>query len=870
MRLGIETSSARDLALTNAQRGEVVHAWLAARPLVLPVGGFIAGIALDAWLGVPITIALIFFLAAGGGLWLSRGRFGVSIGYAAVFVAAAMVGGLRHDLCYDRWPADHIVLHVRPEGTPVRLTGRVLGTPRLAPRRMGMVQWLRDVPRTKMLVEAETIEGVAEPIDVTGTVAVTVRQPVLEAQAGDRVECFGTLYAYDPPGNPGEHDFARSSRRRGVLVGMSCKLAPNVRVTGTADRRARWLERVREYAKLALIDRMYRGDEPGAELLTAMVLGQRSAVSDQLNESFAAAGTIHYLSVSGAHVGMLASAVWLLTAAVGANRRVGATWVLIAITLYGLLAEPRPPILRAVLVGDLFCIAVLMRRRVHSLNLLAAAAIVLLVLRPTQLFEAGFQLSFVTVLTILYVCPRVHAVGVNVYERLSGRDDPLLSPRMQQRLGMVTPVQRGWQWAASIAGWAVALTCSAWLVSLLLAAYFFHRVSLWGWLNNLFVLPLVWVVQLLGLLKTVVGILLPAAGQWLAWPLAGASEALIALVEFLASWPGAGLSVPAPPAWLVAAGLAVLLLWVVAPHLAIHRRWVGLAAMAFAVMAASRMAPARSAGTVKIHLLAVGNGTCCVIQLPDGRNVLYDVGSLPPYDIERWTLGPFLSEQGIYGFDAAIVSHANIDHFCGLPDVLHHWPVRTVVAPPHFAIEAATQWSARRVIDLTEAQGVPWRVAGQGDRFGSTGEVTIDVLWPPAPNAMPIPSANDTSLVLRVSYEGHRILLCGDIEALPQYTLMEQQDLKADVLVLPHHGSVEHSTAAFVEAVNPGYCLRSSGRRDADTHNGLLAILGDRAYCNTADDGAITVRMDGSGVEVRGYRRRPACATGTAASARSR
>jgi competence protein ComEC len=126
-----------------------------------------------------------------------------------------------------------------------------------------------------------------------------------------------------------------------------------------------------------------------------------------------------------------------------------------------------------------------------------------------------------------------------------------------------------------------------------------------------------------------------------------------------------------------------------------------------------------------------------------------------------------------------------------------------------------------------------------GDRLSGTGQVAIEVLWPP-PRAQ-FKNANDTSVVLRLTYAGRRILLCGDIGPEPQTQLIAAGDLKADVLVLPHHGSVDLMTEPFLRAVDPAVCIRSGGRRNAGPSGGIHSLMGDRQFYDTARDGAVTV-----------------------------
>lgn len=834
----------------------ICRRWLESEPLVAPIAGLMTGIILDSRWPIPLSVALLVFALSGLLLWQARRRDW--LGYAAVFFAAMALGAARHDLGFRRIRADHVVRRCVSPVTPVRMVGTVLSPPRIALIDTGQLQAFTQSPRTRMLVEAEQLAGVKGTISVFGAVAVVVREPVLHVSAGDRVELFGHLYRPGKPENPGEWDWSLVGQRQGVLAGLSCGKAGNVRVLGESSPWARRLAVLRRQARHAMLDNTFRAEQPGAQLLAAMVLGQRSAVSPQLNDQFAAAGTVHYLSVSGAHVGMLASAVWLAGLALGASRRACAAWVLIAITLYAVVTEPRPPILRAVLVGDLLCLAILLRRPVRSLNWLALAAIILLMVQPTQLFEPAFQLSFGTVTALLFLTPRLHETGRGLWHRALGRDDPLLMPEIQRLLNPRSLPRRGLEAATRMVGAALSVTVGASLASLPLAAYHFQRIAPWGWFNNLLILPVVWVVEVLGLVKTAVAFMLPPVAELLGSPLAWATQLLVGLVERLARLPGTGMAVPRWPAWLALAAVGVIALWVIAHTLRIDRRWVATVALAWSMLAAWRLAPPAPTDTCRVDVLAVGAGTACVIQLPDGRAILYDVGSIPPYNLNKWTVSPFLADRRVRRLEAAVISHADLDHCVGLLDVADQYPIRRVLAPPHMTDNAKPYSLAVWVEAGMRARGVPWQSVARGDRLTGTGDVTIEVLWPPPPAQLTIAKANDTAVVLRLSYAGWRVLLCGDIEELAQHHLLASADLKADVLLLPHHGSVEPTTEAFIQAVNPQYCIRSSGQRDAHTHNGLLPLIADRGYFNTADDGAISIHLAPGQLAVSAYRPRPA------------
>ncbi len=836
-------------------RRAALRLWLTRNPLIAPAIGMVAGIVVSAALPLPVIVDVLAFAACGAGLVTLRRR--PLVGQILLAAAAASVGAALHDTSFRRLPGNHVARYVGDTAISTRVTGKVLADPRLRVSDAGLTGWLRGDPRTSLLIEAAGLQGIDSPLPVRGLVAVTVREPLLDVAAGDVVELFGTLYRPRPPDSPGVRDFALMRRRDAIHVEMSCPHAAGVRVLRSADDASGFLARLRTRARAAMLEDTWPHDVPGASMLPALVLGQRSAVDRDINDAFVRTGTVHYLSVSGAHVGMLAAAVWLVGLLFGIARRPLAVAAMIVITAYALLAEPQPPILRAAVMSDLFCIALLLRRPVRTANWLAASLLVLLPFQPSQVFSPGFQLSYLTLAGILYLHPRLHAAATRAYRRLRRRDDPLLSPEIQRMLNPPTPWQARRDRLLHSASIALSVAVAAWCVSLPLSMYHFQQVAWWGWAGSLLVMPLVWVVLVLGLLKTVVAAILPQVALVLGWPLAIASDLLLAVVERLGRLPGAGVSSPMPPGWLTVAILILFAVCASAGALRIRARSLGLIVLAVLIVTAWRLAPAARAERLRLLVLPVGSGLTSVLQLPDGHTLLYDVGAFPPYDLERWSLGPALASESLYGVDAVILSHPNLDHYSGLGELLDRRRVGAVISTPFFEPLSAPGDAAHRLIDHAREHGVPWLTARRGDALAATGDVRIEVLWPPPPEHLPLTDGNDTSLVLRVTWAGRRILLCGDIERPAQRELIAEEDLRADILLLPHHGGVVDNTGQFIRAVDPRICIRSSGESNAETLNGLLDLVAGRDYHNTADEGAVEVSIGANGaMEVRTWRRR--------------
>jgi competence protein ComEC len=122
-------------------------------------------------------------------------------------------------------------------------------------------------------------------------------------------------------------------------------------------------------------------------------------------------------------------------------------------------------------------------------------------------------------------------------------------------------------------------------------------------------------------------------------------------------------------------------------------------------------------------------------------------------------------------------------------------------------------------------------------------------------------SCNDRSILLSITCHGRRVLLCGDIEQIAQQELLDREHLKADVLALPHHGAVVNNTAAFIHAVDPVWCVRSTGYRDTQSRR-LIDIMSGYGYLSTAEHGTLEIEIGPKDLRLRPWGRGESMDTG--------
>lgn len=814
---------------------------------LLPVAiGITAGILLDRGIGVPARLMVCAMVVAGIALYLGRRRAEIRI--AAVVVAAAALGALLHDLSDRRVPVHHIARYAHDTPRPVRLTGTLVSDPVTRKTDSGhFARWMRTQERTRLLVDASELDGNTGPITVTGLVQVVVLQPVLHLKAGDRVRIVGMLYRPAPPANQGQVDWSAFFRRQGIRASMSVKEAGavTVRNTDVGGLVSRTLAILRGRLRGMLRDSIVV-DETDASLLDALVLGQRRGVPRALNDAFLRTGTIHFLSVSGTHVGILALFIWWIAGAAGMSRPAAAMLVFVLVEFYVVVTEPCIPIFRTGIMCGLMCIAVAIRRSSSPLNVLIVAWVFLLMWRPCDLFAVDFQLSFGIVFGLILVCPVMLDEARRLRHAWSG-----VPPDLAPHITELTEWQRLRE--RFIDGAIVLLSASitAWLVGTGIAWAQLGQISLWGWLNSLILWPFISVIVIGGFIKVLIGAVFAPLGSLVGVVIGLTATAVSWLVGVLSRLPWVMIECGRPAWWCILPYFLWLGFCVVAYALRLRLRWIAVAAAVPAVSISVWVAaPWLSHGELTMWVLSVGGGQAVVARMPDGRGILFDAGSQSGYDVGRSTIVPALKNLRPRRVDRAFVSHANMDHYNGLLAVADTYAIGGVSVGRCFEDEAQEGGPVRFLLDGLQRRRVPISQVGAGEEItiGNSYGVKIEVLWPPdrPPGKRVI---NDDSLVLRLRYAGRSVLFCGDIGAEPQRRLIATGDIRADVLVLPHHGSVVETTAALISAVNPQVVIRSGGRPRGLRR--IRPLVENRGYHDTSRDGAVRVSIGHGGLNVQ-------------------
>lgn len=595
------------------------------------------------------------------------------------------------------------------------------------------------------------------------------------------------------------------------------------------------------------LDTAIAGTKPqaAAGVLRALVTGRRDAVEEDVRLSFQGTGLAHLLAISGLHVGYIALFIFLCARFVAGRwtrlllhvpvQKIAAVFTLPC--LWGFIVMVGAPLsaVRAGIMLSVYLVGVLLARRQNLVVTLAIAALIIVAIDPLAVFEISFQLSFVSVLAIILIAPRL--------------------------LAFVTPwfsEHTEWYWrllwrACQLA----AVTFAATIGSAPLVAYHFNLITGMGLIANLIAVPWMGVVVMpLAMIASITTFAWPWLATTLLWPAAAWSVNVMLMGAHLLAAATSSSVVHAAPStfevFMIYAALALIVFWRVIPY-----RRIAFVFVVVPLVLDAGWWHVRPLMTNKLEMtfLDVGQGEATFVRFPGGTTWLIDGGGKhgSAFDVGKNVVVPALLRKGIHSVDQLVLSHPHHDHYRGLAAVAEYFHPKLLwtngFEPPEVEQEEWDEFEER-----LQAVGVDTIIVARGDTPVEVGGVKVEILYPDDSLPRDI-EVNDTSLVMKLTYNDVSILFTGDLEKGGEETLLANgDDLSATVLKVGHHGSDTSSTREFITAVKPTIAVISVGQLNpyGMPDRAVLErfrLFGTQIY-RTDYHGAITVSTDGRDVSV--------------------
>ncbi len=521
----------------------------------------------------------------------------------------------------------------------------------------------------------------------------------------------------------------------------------------------------------------------------ALLLGQKGDVETADRQAFARSGLSHLMAVSGLHVGFIIMPMWFLIPFVWSyriGRHIGFVVMAAVLLMYcGITGFPAS-VVRASVMAILGAFARIYRHPREPINLMALAALIILIVDPDSLWDTGFQLSFSAVTILLTVLPTL------------------------QRMLPVRLNRKPWSMLTGLI--LVSVVVQIGLYPILASE--FGEYSMAGTITNMAGIPLTQVMILWSMAGLPLSAVLPNMATMLMWPADRAAWLLMEVASMAGSWEWSWWYVPKPdamiyPTWFMA---AMMLAGIRGKH-----RW-RMSIVLLACLFGWKMSVVNtslSKPLVEVLFFDVGQGDAALIRTRSGSNWLVDTGvfSLGNESGGR-TILPVLRRLGVESLDGVVLSHPHADHVGGTLAIIESMPIDTLYEadfPTQSTIVAGYRAAARR-------NGVPIVTVRNGYLVDVDPTVRMRILGPIDPEFHSDP--NTASVILKLEVGEISFLFTGDADEEAEMLLINRYSplLASTVLKAGHHGSRTSSSIPFLEAVSPSHIIVSLGLQNRYSH----------------------------------------------------
>lgn len=574
----------------------------------------------------------------------------------------------------------------------------------------------------------------------------------------DRVYIAGEVSIPKERSNPGTFDYRRYLKSVGIRCIITADGIENVKKAGGI---AALLKTAK--CRTADIFESALGDE--SAVVMGLLFGETSGIDEDIIETFRRGGTAHVLAVSGLHLGLLYS---FLCRFKRKKRSIPADIaIVLALTAYTALAGFTASVVRACLMIFIHIAGNHLNRRYDLISSTCVSMIIILAVNPMQIYSAGFQMSFLAVITLGIMIPLIQ-------KKIKG----ILLPMIAVQTGMVPYTM-----------------------------YVFNYVSLTSVISNI---P----VYFIAAAMIPAGILV-IAFCWLpviAKPAAMITGLFVKLLLWCNDFTYMGgvftFDVASPSViFLAVYYIFIFYMCSEAGQIALIRRnYKKIAAVfAAAVICGAGCSVYLSDGFEKTDMVFVdvGQGDCLHIKA-GGKNLLIDGGGSFNYNVGKSTLKPYLLKNGVTKIDMAIATHLHTDHYQGLKELSQTYRIKKL------GVYEANSVNENHLKKEFKTDEILYLAAG--DVINMSRNVSVEVLSPDRGNPLDEKDENKNSLVLRVNVKGSSVLMTGDIDEKGEKTLIADTDIKADILKIAHHGSRYSSCEKFIAVAAPKIAVIQVGK----------------------------------------------------------
>lgn len=712
------------------------------------------------------------------------------------------------------------------KGCNVKILGRV---DRMEQKKLSYYLYLRDVLVTSNL------SGVNHT-HLSKLILSCAEAPDL--LPGYQIEADGTLCDFEAATNPGQFDAKSYYRERGYYYILYEKNYTVVSARGDPYRTALLsLKQRLQYTIQSSLPQSQAG------IVQTMLLGDKSALDQDVRQLYQQNGIGHLLAISGLHITILCMAFYQILLFLRFPPMAAVPITIVMLWSYGELTGFSVSTNRAIIMMVLYLFAGLLGRSYDLLSAMACSALLILLQKPFAITSCSFLLSYAAVMGVGLVYPVLQECILGDEKQRRRRKRSMHRKERECKAA-------GWYgqfhwWFLSVREsmmQTLLMSVAIQISTLPVMLYFYYEVPTYGIFLNILTLPLASLLITLAATASLVGLFLPLVAKFLF----GTVSLILSFYEMLCSifvkLPMPLTLIGRPSVWRLAGyilcGALAVWLW---QRFCVKRIPLYLWAIGTIFLILPPLVPSLS-----ITFLDVGQGDGIVLHTSDDVTILIDGGSSSEKQVGEYRIKPFLKFHGIDRIDYMVMSHADEDHISGQKELLenHGKPGEIQIQNlllPEPAEEYQQEEGYLQILQLAQEAGVPVRYIHSGDRLAIRD---LDVLCLHPDAGFDGGSANAYSTSLSISWQGLHFLLCGDLEKTGEDAVIRQLSIQSaesngaktrpmdipdhyDILKVSHHGSKNSTPDELLAKISPTLSVISCGRdnRYGHPHQELLERL---------------------------------------------
>ena len=660
----------------------------------------------------------------------------------------------------------------------------------------------------------------------------------VQLEYGDKVRLRGEFQKGSEQRNTGGFDYQlylKSIHIYGILKVESYQKISSDNVN--------WIEKSINTIKLAMTENIEKVLEKEEEqIVKGLILGDTTALEEELKEKFQIANISHVLAVSGMHIIYIIMGIEIVLKKWIGKRHVKYV-VIIGLLFYMVLTGYTSSIVRAGIMGIMGILAFLVYRKNDIWTSIAISLGIILIQNPYAITGVGLQLSYLGTIGIILFNKNIKQFLDNI-KWIKNNIQIKRSKRISKTVENLKDM--------------ISVTLSAQIMILPIMVYHFNMIGIYFVITNILVSIIIGPIMFLSIIFIFSSCIHLQISQFISIFLSFGIKCLIQISN-LANLPFSKIYLPTPSILFILIYYIVILvgnqIYVIYTNKYINntKRRVKnvIALMKYKVyekkkkifkiyrkILEKRNAKAFILRTYKIifliifligiyqfskdleiYFLDVGQGDSCFIVTPNHKTILIDGGGSTSntFDVGKDTVIPYLLDKGYTKLDYVFISHFDQDHVGGILPVLEEFKVGQIF----ISKQGEKSENYETFLEIVEQKNLKVQEVKIGDKI-TIGDVTFHILWPSG-NQIEENILNNNAMVMKLQYKNFSMLFTGDIEAVAEKKILSLYDtnlnsLKATVLKVAHHGSKSSSTEEFLETVNAKVAIIGVGENNMFGH----------------------------------------------------